>query len=147
MTQQPKHDETAGEARTVLSAEEIDNRRFLAPFGTRSEVVLELCDSHEALRLQVTRLQEERDTARLHDKVHYNQLCLAVPQLVEQRERAEAAEALVLQQQEEIARLTRINEIERRNYERLALCPDHRDKASGRCIVCQAETRSKEPQP
>src|SRR5262245_44901432 len=26
-----------------------------------------------------------------------------------------------------------------RAYERLNLCPDHRDKATGRCVVCQAE--------
>lgn len=34
--------------------------------------------------------------------------------------------------------------IECRQLERLALCPDHRDKASGQCIVCQAETRTAE---
>lgn len=29
-----------------------------------------------------------------------------------------------------------------RAYERLNLCPDHRDKASGTCIVCEAERRT-----
>lgn len=41
------------------------------------------------------------------------------------------------------ARLARVVEIERRAYDRLALCPDHRDKATGRCIVCVAEERTK----
>lgn len=27
--------------------------------------------------------------------------------------------------------------------ERLALCPDHRDKATGRCVVCVAEERTR----
>lgn len=31
----------------------------------------------------------------------------------------------------------------RRQVERLALCPDHRDKADGRCIVCVAEERTR----
>lgn len=38
-----------------------------------------------------------------------------------------------------------------RALERLALCPDHRDKYTGRCIVCVAEERTrrelKEPTP
>jgi hypothetical protein len=34
-------------------------------------------------------------------------------------------------------------EIATRAYDRLALCPDHRDKASGRCIVCTAEERTR----
>lgn len=32
----------------------------------------------------------------------------------------------------------------RRQVERMALCPDHRDKATGRCIVCQAEERTRQ---
>lgn len=31
----------------------------------------------------------------------------------------------------------------RRQVERMALCPDHRDKGTGRCIVCQAEERTR----
>jgi hypothetical protein len=30
-----------------------------------------------------------------------------------------------------------------RFIERIALCPDHRDKATGRCIVCVAEERTR----
>ena len=37
-------------------------------------------------------------------------------------------------------------EIERRAYDRLALCSDHRDKATGRCIVCVAEERTRREQ-
>lgn len=44
---------------------------------------------------------------------------------------------------QEQAHLQRIVEIERRAYDRLALCPDHRDKANGRCIVCVAEERER----
>lgn len=44
----------------------------------------------------------------------------------------------------ELARLQRINEIEKRSYDRLNLCSDHRDKANGRCIVCVAEERAAE---
>lgn len=32
----------------------------------------------------------------------------------------------------------------RRQVERMALCSDHRDKATGRCIVCQAEERTRQ---
>jgi len=28
-------------------------------------------------------------------------------------------------------------------FDRLNLCPDHRDKATGVCVVCQAETRTR----
>jgi hypothetical protein len=34
--------------------------------------------------------------------------------------------------------------IERQYRERMALCPDHRDKANGICIACQAEKRTRE---
>ncbi len=44
----------------------------------------------------------------------------------------------------EIAKLKHIIEIERRNYDRLNLCPDHRDKSGDYCIVCRAETRTRE---
>lgn len=30
-----------------------------------------------------------------------------------------------------------------RQVDRFALCPDHRDKATGRCVVCQAEERTR----
>lgn len=33
------------------------------------------------------------------------------------------------------------NELTAHAYDTLALCPDHRDKATGRCIVCVAEER------
>jgi hypothetical protein len=42
-----------------------------------------------------------------------------------------------------ILKLERIIEIQRAAMDRLALCPDHRDKATGVCIVCQAELRGK----
>ncbi len=38
---------------------------------------------------------------------------------------------------------TRLQHLQRQ-YDRLALCPDHRDKATGRCVVCQAEDRAKQ---
>lgn len=41
------------------------------------------------------------------------------------------------------ATIKHVVELERRNYDRLALCSDHRDKATGRCIVCVAEERTK----
>lgn len=44
---------------------------------------------------------------------------------------------------ETIAQLKRRLEISERQYDRLALCPDHRDKATGRCIACDGETRSR----
>jgi hypothetical protein len=51
----------------------------------------------------------------------------------------------------EVTRLTaerdkqrRIAEMERRALERLNLCSDHRDKAAGLCIVCQAEHRTRD---
>lgn len=31
-----------------------------------------------------------------------------------------------------------------RQVERLALCPDHRDKATGRCVICVAEERTRQ---
>ena len=31
-----------------------------------------------------------------------------------------------------------------RAYDRLQLCPDHRDKVNGRCIVCMAEERTRQ---
>ena len=31
-----------------------------------------------------------------------------------------------------------------RYVERLALCPDHRDKTSGRCVACDGERRGRE---
>ena len=45
---------------------------------------------------------------------------------------------------ETYAREVQVRQIERAAYERLALCSDHRDKATGRCIVCQAEERTQE---
>jgi hypothetical protein len=36
----------------------------------------------------------------------------------------------------------RIDMLERQ-YDRLALCPDHRDKVTGRCVVCIAEERTR----
>lgn len=41
------------------------------------------------------------------------------------------------------AREKLIRESAERFIDRLALCPDHRDKATGRCIVCQAEERTR----
>lgn len=43
----------------------------------------------------------------------------------------------------EIERLNLIIKIENGHYERMKLCPDHRDKLSGRCIVCDGERRGK----
>lgn len=46
------------------------------------------------------------------------------------------------QAEQERDRLQRILEIERGYLERLAICPDHRGKHDGTCIVCQAEKRT-----
>lgn len=46
-------------------------------------------------------------------------------------------------QEAEIARLQHRVGLETRAYERLELCPDHRDKTNGTCIVCMAEKRTK----
>ena len=43
---------------------------------------------------------------------------------------------------QEMARLQLRVTLAERQVERMALCPDHRDKATGRCIVCQAEERT-----
>lgn len=41
-----------------------------------------------------------------------------------------------------IAQMTQECESLDRQIERMALCPDHRDKGVGRCIVCQAAARA-----
>ena len=60
----------------------------------------------------------------------------------EERFRSEAAEPLeepYVHKREKALRASAEHYIER-----LALCPDHRDKATGRCIVCQAEERTRQ---
>lgn len=52
-----------------------------------------------------------------------------------QHARAEQAESVVARLRAERVRLEHVE----RAYERLDLCPDHRDKANGRCLACQAE--------
>lgn len=52
--------------------------------------------------------------------------------------------AHIHEQGDEIARLNLIIKIENEHYERMKLCPDHRDKLSGRCIVCDGEKRGKD---
>jgi hypothetical protein len=56
-------------------------------------------------------------------------------------DRAEADRflALLASRDAQVGKLERMVEIEKRAYDRLALCPDHRDKANGTCIVCKAE--------
>jgi predicted ribosome quality control (RQC) complex YloA/Tae2 family protein len=56
----------------------------------------------------------------------------------------DAVRAEVSRLREALDKQTRISEIEKQAYDRLALCPDHRDKASGVCVVCQAEARTRD---
>lgn len=51
--------------------------------------------------------------------------------------------ALVAERPRELEIERRRRGMAERQVERLALCPDHRDKATGRCIVCQAEERTR----
>lgn len=56
-----------------------------------------------------------------------------------------AAAGFMISDLKRVATRDRNMAIADRHYiERLALCPDHRDKATGRCIVCQAEERTRQ---
>lgn len=57
-----------------------------------------------------------------------------VRRLMDEKKQAEA----------EIAKAKVIIELAQRAYDRLALCPDHRDKTNGTCIVCMAERRTQQ---
>lgn len=58
-------------------------------------------------------------------------------QLADSRLPLESDRSVLMQAELEIRLL-------QRQVERLALCSDHRDKATGRCVICVAEERTRQ---